>query len=76
MERFICDDFIPNEEDLVMARVMTTGIITTDVSLPPITFTVVDVGGQRNERRKWIHCFSDVNGIVFVVNLAGYEEGA
>ncbi len=67
----MAEDFVPNEDDLIMARVMTTGIITTDIPLAPLTFTVVDVGGQRNERRKWIHCFSDVNAIVFVVNLAG-----
>ena len=56
---------------MVMARIMTTGIITTDVPVPPVQFIVVDVGGQRNERRKWIHCFDDVSGIVFIVNLAG-----
>ena len=35
---------------------------------------VVDVGGQRNERKKWLHCFDDVKCILFVVNLAGYDQ--
>jgi hypothetical protein len=35
---------------------------------------VVDVGGQRSERKKWIHCFDDVKAIVFVVSLAGYNQ--
>ena len=25
-----------------------------------------DVGGQREERRKWIQCFNDVTAIIFV----------
>jgi len=35
---------------------------------------VVDVGGQRNERKKWMHCFDDVRAVLFIVNLAGYDQ--
>jgi len=34
----------------------------------------VDVGGQRNERKKWIHCFDDVKAIVFIESLAAYNQ--
>ena len=37
------------------------------------TFRVVDVGGQKSERRKWIHCFQDVTAVLFVVSLADYD---
>jgi len=37
-------------------------------------FQVVDVGGQRNERKKWIHCFDDVRAILFIDNLAGFNQ--
>ena len=29
--------------------------------------------GQRNERRKWIHCFQDVNAIVYCVATSAYD---
>ena len=32
-----------------------------------------DVGGQRSERKKWIHCFEGVNAIIFCVALSGYD---
>jgi hypothetical protein len=32
-----------------------------------------DVGGQRSERKKWIHCFENVTAIIFCVALSGYD---
>ncbi len=37
-------------------------------------YRVVDVGGQRSERRKWIQCFGDVNSIIFVASLSDYDQ--
>ena len=36
---------------------------------------IVDVGGQRSERKKWIHCFEDVTAILFFVALSAYDMG-
>ena len=34
---------------------------------------MVDVGGQRNERKKWIHCFQDVTALIFCVAMSEYD---
>lgn len=35
---------------------------------------MVDVGGQRSERRKWIHCFDNVDMILFIVSMSDYDQ--
>lgn len=36
-------------------------------------FRMFDVGGQRSERKKWIHCFEGVTAIIFCVALSAYD---
>lgn len=33
-----------------------------------------DVGGQRSERKKWIHCFENVTAIIFLVAISEYDQ--
>ena len=35
---------------------------------------LVDVGGQRSERKKWLHCFASVDAVVFVAALSEYDQ--
>jgi hypothetical protein len=35
---------------------------------------ICDVGGQRSERRKWIHCFENVTACIFLVGISSYDE--
>lgn len=39
-------------------------------------YSLVDVGGQRSERRKWMHCFDDVKAVIFLVGLSGYRQAS
>ena len=32
------------------------------------------MGGQRSERKKWIHCFEAVTSILFCVALSEYDQ--
>jgi hypothetical protein len=33
-------------------------------------FSLVDVGGQRSERRKWLNCFEGVTALLYFVSLS------
>jgi len=68
------EEYVPNDEDLLLVRYRTTGMAEKDFTLNGTQFKVVDVGGQRNERRKWIHFFDSVTAVLFVVSLSAYDE--
>eukprot|EP00123_Amoebidium_parasiticum_P016781 comp23581_c2_seq1/m.39980 comp23581_c2_seq1/g.39980 ORF comp23581_c2_seq1/g.39980 comp23581_c2_seq1/m.39980 type:complete len:355 (-) comp23581_c2_seq1:179-1243(-) len=74
MARVGAADYIPTEQDVLRSRVPTTGIIEFKFHINDVTFRMVDVGGQRSERRKWIHCFAGVTSIIFVVALSEYDQ--
>ncbi|XP_031788292.1 G protein alpha q subunit isoform X3 [Nasonia vitripennis] len=74
IDRISLPDFLPTEQDILRARVPTTGILEYPFDLDSIVFRMVDVGGQRSERRKWIHCFENVTSIIFLVALSEYDQ--
>jgi len=47
-------DWKPNSMDVLKARVKTTGVSVTSFIKHDRKFDLVDVGGQRSERRKWL----------------------
>ncbi|XP_025408136.1 G protein alpha q subunit isoform X2 [Sipha flava] len=74
LARIEAPDYLPTEQDILRARAPTTGIIEYPFDLDGIVFRMVDVGGQRSERRKWIHCFENVTSIIFLVALSEYDQ--
>ncbi|XP_041375263.1 guanine nucleotide-binding protein G(s) subunit alpha [Gigantopelta aegis] len=66
-------DYTPTEQDILRCRVLTSGIFETKFSVEKVNFHMFDVGGQRDERRKWIQCFNDVTAIIFVTACSGYN---
>ncbi|KAH6946372.1 hypothetical protein HPB50_013196 [Hyalomma asiaticum] len=74
VDRIAAPNYLPTQQDILRARVPTTGIIEYPFDLHSIIFRMVDVGGQRSERRKWIHCFENVTSIIFLVALSEYDQ--
>jgi len=73
VERLASKEYVPNEQDVLRSRAKTTGIIETEFTLEKTKFRMVDVGGQRSERKKWMHCFQDVTAVIFCVALSEYD---
>ncbi|RIA81730.1 guanine nucleotide binding protein, alpha subunit [Glomus cerebriforme] len=67
-------DYLPTDQDVLRSRVKTTGITETTFLIGELTYRMFDVGGQRSERKKWIHCFENVTAIVFLVAISEYDQ--
>jgi GTPase SAR1 family protein len=66
--------YVPTDNDILHLRVRTSGIVTESYAVEKLTYEVYDVGGQRNERKKWIHCFNNVTAVIFVVGMSEYDQ--
>jgi len=74
LDRILTEGYIPSEQDVLRSRIQTTGIIETSFNIQGKKFTIVDVGGQRSERKKWMHCFEDVTGVLFCVGISAFDQ--
>ncbi|KAF1332121.1 G-protein alpha subunit 1, partial [Globisporangium splendens] len=74
IDRIMRDDYSATQQDMLYARVRTSGIVEERYQIGGATFVMYDVGGQRNERKKWIHCFEDVTAVIFVAALSEYDQ--
>lgn len=74
VDRIFSKNYIPSDQDILRARTATTGIINHQFKISKKIFEIIDVGGQRSERRKWLHCFDNVTAILFVAALSEYNQ--
>ncbi|KAI5307620.1 hypothetical protein KEM55_007825 [Ascosphaera atra] len=74
IDRLFTPNWLPSNNDMLHSRLRTTGITETLFELESVNFRMMDVGGQRSERKKWIHCFDGVNCLLFMVALSGYDQ--
>jgi guanine nucleotide-binding protein G(i) subunit alpha len=74
IDRMADSRYMPTDQDILRSRVKTTGITETTFKVGELTYRLFDVGGQRSERKKWIHCFENVTALVFLVSLSEYDQ--
>ncbi|KAJ3598940.1 hypothetical protein NHX12_032903 [Muraenolepis orangiensis] len=74
LDRISTPDYIPTAQDVLRVRFPTTGIHDYSFNVKAITLRIVDVGGQKSERRKWIHCFENVTSLIFLASLSEYDQ--
>eukprot|EP01097_Dermamoeba_algensis_P006650 TRINITY_DN4149_c0_g1_i1.p1 TRINITY_DN4149_c0_g1~~TRINITY_DN4149_c0_g1_i1.p1 ORF type:complete len:302 (-),score=38.14 TRINITY_DN4149_c0_g1_i1:423-1328(-) len=74
LDRFADPAYVPTVQDVIRIRTRTTGIDEADFSFDSMKFKLIDVGGQRSERKKWIHCFEQVSAVIYCVALSEYDQ--
>jgi len=74
LEKCCQKDYVPTDDDMLCTRASTTGILESIFVIHDQKFVIIDVGGQRSERKKWIHCFEEVNCILFIVGTSEFDQ--
>jgi len=74
VKEIAADNYLPSDQDVLRSRVRTTGIVSNEFIIDGNKFQMYDVGGQRNERKKWIHCFEGVTAVLFVAAISEYDQ--
>lgn len=58
-----------SQVDWLKRTICCAGIHELHLPMEDYEMTIVDVGGQRSERRKWLHCFENVTAVLYFVAL-------
>ncbi|KAF8933501.1 hypothetical protein BGZ58_006288 [Dissophora ornata] len=64
VDRIYDPNYVPDDADILRCRKLST----------PRYVRMFDVGGQRSERKKWMHCFEGVTAVLFLVAISGYDQ--
>jgi guanine nucleotide-binding protein subunit alpha len=73
IEHLFHPNYMPDNQDILYAKSRTIGIVETVFELENHTYRMIDVGGQRSERRKWIKAFDGVGAVLFVAAISAYD---
>ncbi|KAI9623734.1 hypothetical protein H4Q26_014463 [Puccinia striiformis f. sp. tritici PST-130] len=74
IDRISQRNYTPDDQDILRSRLKTKGISETMFVIGDLNYRMLDVGGQRSERQKWIHCFENVTLIVFLAAISEYDQ--
>lgn len=74
IERIMSENYVPTHQDILFIRRPTLGVIEHIFHVDDLTYRVIDVAGQKSQRKKWIHLFENVIVVLFFVALSAFDE--
>ncbi|KAF8387237.1 hypothetical protein PRIPAC_76379 [Pristionchus pacificus] len=74
VSEMLSPSYMPTADDVLHLRIPTTHVNEINFTFSTCTIRLIDVGGQRTYRKKWIHCFDGVAAVLFVASMAAYDQ--
>lgn len=71
--------YIPDDDDVLKARLKTVGVVEHCFSLETgkqkgVDWKIYDVGGARNQRQAWVPYFQDMNALIFLAPISAFDQ--
>jgi guanine nucleotide-binding protein subunit alpha len=81
LERITSLNYLPNDDDVLKARLKTVGVSEYRFEMEAAAgresgtqWRIVDVGGSRSQRATWVPFFDDVDAIIFLAPISGFDQ--
>ena len=74
LPRIAAERYRPTHEDVLLCRMRTYKIVREEYSIGGVEVELIDVGGQRSERKKWMHLLQGLDAVIFVAALSEYDQ--
>ncbi|KAJ7484519.1 G-protein alpha subunit-domain-containing protein [Mycena latifolia] len=75
LPRVTAVDYVPSDDEVMKARLETTGPVEHVFKIRGSdTWSIVDVGGSRTQRHKWLSFFQNVNVILFFAPMSCFDQ--
>lgn len=81
LQRVTLPDYIPSDDDVLRARLKTVGVSEYRCEMEAAAgreqgteWRIVDVGGSRSQRATWVPFFDDVDAIIFLAPISGFDQ--
>ncbi|KAH7924380.1 guanine nucleotide binding protein, alpha subunit [Leucogyrophana mollusca] len=81
LERVTALDYAPNDDDVLRARLKTVGVSEYRCEMEASAgresgteWRIVDVGGSRSQVPTWVPFFDDVDAIIFLAPISGFDQ--
>jgi len=76
LPRILMPNYLPTEDDCIRARQRTTGLSIVEYTTrdPKMNWKLIDMGGQKSERRKWQFGLRGSTGVIFCIALDEFDR--
>lgn len=73
LENIAHESYSPDNNAILNARIQTSGIRKETFCVDSHLINLVDLGGQRGERRKWVRTYEESHGVLFITALSEFD---
>nr|WBU87314.1 G-alpha-domain-containing protein [Ganoderma boninense] len=79
LDRVTSIQYFPSDDDVLRARLKTVGVSEYSFHMEAgdergTEWRIIDVGGSRSQRPTWVPFFDDVNAIIFLAPICGFDQ--